>query len=158
MLFYTHLAFSIFVGIFALDYLPIEDKILFFSLLILFTAIPDIDQANSKIGKKLGIFSKIINSIFGHRKFFHSFLFIIPTYLLFSIFSEITAISFLLATSSHLILDALTPEGITPFYPLKFRVKGMIKTGGLLEKVLFALFIALIIIKLSTGQPQFFNI
>lgn len=153
MLFYTHLAFSVLVGIFTIDYLSINNKLLFFSLLLIFTLVPDIDAAKSKIGKKLSFFSKIINFIFGHRNFFHSLLFIILIYLIFSFFSDLVAISFLIAASSHLILDALTLRGIAPFYPMKFRVKGFIKTGKLLEKMLFILFLALIIIKMSTGHP-----
>lgn len=153
MLFYTHLAFSVLIGTFAIDYLSISNKLLFFSLLILFSTLPDIDEAKSRIGRKFGFFSKIINFIFGHRNFFHSLLFIVLIYIIFSFFSDLVAISFLIATSSHLILDALTPEGITPFYPLKYRIRGFIRTGKLSEKLLFFLFIGLIIIKLSTGHP-----
>ncbi|MCK5283195.1 MAG: metal-dependent hydrolase [Nanoarchaeota archaeon] len=159
MLFYTHLAFSFLIGLVILDFFPIKNKLLFFSLLALFTSLPDIDSSKSKIGKKLGFFSKMINFIFGHRLFFHSFLFIIPIYISLSFFSDdIFAIAFLLGTSSHLVLDALTPEGIVPFYPLKYRVKGIIKIGRILEKLLFVLITALIIIRLSTGHTQFFNI
>ncbi len=152
MLFYTHLTFSILVGIFALDYLSVGNKILFFLLMALFGILPDMDKSNSKIGKKLGIISQLINFIFGHRTFFHSFLFILPVYLIFSVFSEILAIPFLLGMASHLVLDALTPKGIVPFYPLKLRVKGWLKTGKLGEKMLFLLILVVVLFKLTTGH------
>jgi len=39
---------------------------------------------------------------------------------------------------SHLIGDAITKEGIMPFYPFSgFRIKGFIRTGGLIEQILF---------------------
>jgi inner membrane protein len=152
MLFYTHLAFSFFVGLFVLDYLKIQNKLIFLLFILIFSLFPDIDAPKSKIGKKLGIISKIINFIFGHRDFFHSLFFIIPIYIIFSIFSDILAVSFLVSSSSHLVIDALTKEGISPFYPLKLRVKGFIKTGKFLENFLFILIIALIIAKLSSGQ------
>jgi inner membrane protein len=140
------------IGLFTADYLQIENKLLFFSLLIILSLLPDIDKSDSKIGRKLWPFSKIINFLFGHRNFFHSFLFIIPAYIIFSLFSGIIAISFLIAASSHLVLDAFTIEGISPFYPLKYRIKGMIKTGKITEKILFLIIIAIIILKLSSGQ------
>jgi membrane-bound metal-dependent hydrolase YbcI (DUF457 family) len=67
MLFYTHLAFSFFVGLFVLDYLKIQNKLIFLLFILIFSLFPDIDAPKSKIGKKLGIISKIINFIFGHQ-------------------------------------------------------------------------------------------
>lgn len=152
MLFYTHLVFSFLIGLFLIDYISVSNKILYFVFLILFSSVPDIDKSNSKIGKKFGLFSKLIYFIFGHRKFFHSFLFIVAFYLILSIFSNLISIVFLIATISHLILDALTPEGIVPFYPLSYRFKGVIRTGSFVEKIIFLVIIILIVIKLGTGH------
>ncbi|MBU4501700.1 MAG: metal-dependent hydrolase [Nanoarchaeota archaeon] len=152
MFYYTHLAFSFLIGLFLLDYLPIENKFIFFLFVFLFSSFPDIDKANSKIGKKFGALSKIIGFIFGHREIFHSLLFMVFGYILLSVFSGLIAIAFLIAVASHLVLDALTPKGIMPFYPLKYKVRGVIKTGGLLEKLIFVGLIVLFIVKLSTGH------
>ena len=152
MLFYTHIAFSILIGLFLLDYISIQNKIIFFVFLILFSVLADIDASRSKIGKKFGLFSRFINWVFGHRHLFHSFLFLIFGYIVLSIFSEMIGLAFLIGMGSHLVLDALTPLGVVPFYPFKFRVKGMIKTSSMLEKLLFFVFVVLIIVKLSTGQ------
>lgn len=153
MLFYTHLIFSVFAGLFLVDYLSVSNKPFFFLFLVLFASLPDIDKANSKIGRNFGFLSKLVNFIFGHRKFFHSFLFIAFFYILLSLFSNLVALSFLIATLSHLILDALTPEGIMPFYPLNWKVNWFIRTGSLVEKALFLVILVLFVIELTTGHP-----
>ena len=152
MLFYTHVAFSILIGLFLIDNVFVSNKIVFFIFLVLFSSFPDIDKSNSKIGKKFGIFSKLINFFVGHRSFFHSLLFIFLGYALLSVFSDLIAFAFLIGTASHLVLDSMTPAGVAVFYPIQYRFKGRIKTSSLAEKVLFLLFSLLIIIKLSTGH------
>lgn len=146
MLFYTHIAFALLIGIIFSEYLPIGNQILFLILIALFGLSLDIDDANSKIGKKLGVISKLLNFFFGHRDFFHSFLFIIPVYLILSIFTpNYVSLAFLLGTCSHLVMDALTPAGVAPFYPWKKRVASFIKSGSWIEKVLFGVIILVIL-------------
>jgi len=137
MMFYTHLVFSLLVGVVALDYFSVN-IIFFFASLLFFTAFVDIDEPNSKIGRKLGVISWLMKFIFGHRTFFHSLLLIVPGYLLLSLlpYPELS-LGFLLGTSSHLVLDALTKEGVMPFYPLRFKIRGFVRTGGWIEKILF---------------------
>ena len=152
MLFYTHIVFSVLIGLFFVDYFSVSNKIIFFVFLVLFSSFPDIDKSNSKIGKRFSLFSKLINFVFGHRNFFHSLLFLITGYLVISVFSDLVGLAFLVSVASHLVLDALTPSGVAAFYPLKYRVKGWIKTGSLVEKLIFLAIIVLIIVKLSTGH------
>jgi len=147
MLFYTHLLFSVLIGLYLLPYFNFN-KIIFISLIAFFSLVLDIDKANSKLGKKLGLISILINFIFGHRKLFHSLLFIVAGYLILS-FSSLLAISFLIGTLSHLILDSFTKEGVRPFYPLKFHIRNYIKTGSIIEIILAIIFLLLIIIKMS---------
>jgi len=40
---------------------------------------------------------------------------------------------------SHLFLDCLTRGGVRLFWPLKFKVKGFVKSGGIVEQVIFVL-------------------
>lgn len=155
MLFYTHIAFSILLGIISIDFLDIKDRFIFFFFLILFSLLPDIDKADSKAGRKTGKLSKIINFLIGHRGFFHSLLFLIAGHILLSIFSETIASAFILALASHMILDAITPLGITPFYPLRFRVSSKIKTGSILEKIIFLSILFMILLNLTSGLSQF---
>ena len=147
MLFYTHLLFSVLIGLYLLPYSNFN-KLIFIALIAFFSFFLDIDKANSKIGKKLGIISILINFIFGHRKLIHSLLFILAGYLILSLFSNLLAISFLIGTLTHLILDSLTKEGVRLLYPLKFHVKGFIKTGSIIETILTIIFLLLIIIKI----------
>ena len=71
MLFYTHLVFSILISLIISDYFP-YNKTIFILLIALFSLFLDIDEAKSKIGKKMKIISIPVNFIFGHRDFIHS--------------------------------------------------------------------------------------
>ncbi|WP_099302410.1 metal-dependent hydrolase [Bacillus sp. Marseille-P3800] len=99
--------------------------------------IPDICHTHSKIGRRLPVLSKVIGSIFGHRTFTHSLLFLLLTNLLFLYFfpeQEAIRIGFLIGMISHYVLDAMTVRGIRLFYPapLRFRI-AKLRTGGKIE-------------------------
>jgi inner membrane protein len=64
-------------------------------------------------------------------------------YLLFFATFEI-AIAVFLGYVSHLVLDALTKEGIYLFWPLPYRIKGFMHTNSLLEKGLFVAIVLII--------------
>jgi len=56
---------------------PLEliiNKVIFFSMVALGSLLPDIDNAQSTIGRKFGWISKEIQHIAGHRTIFHSLL------------------------------------------------------------------------------------
>lgn len=152
MLFYTHVAFSILLGLFSYEFL--NNQILFFACLILFSLLPDIDESGSFISKRIFMLPKILNFIFSHRKFFHSLLFLVLVYIFLNFFNQTVALSSLIGISSHLILDAMTKEGIYPLYPLKLKTRGPIKTGKVFELIIFLIILAIIFIKLYTGHPQ----
>ncbi|HVU66541.1 MAG TPA: metal-dependent hydrolase, partial [Ktedonobacteraceae bacterium] len=102
---------------------------------------PDIDNAHSTLGKKLGWISKEIQHKFGHRTLFHSLLGLIlgsaialgvqqiVTYLLLSRglsiparvigSSHIVFIAVLFGCIMHLLADALTLEGIPLLWPMR---------------------------------------
>ncbi|MDD5133203.1 MAG: metal-dependent hydrolase [Candidatus Nanoarchaeia archaeon] len=137
MMFYTHLAFGLLCSLLSLKYLPgISNKYIFILLVCLISIVPDIDEAGSKLGKKLWFIAKL----FSHRGFLHS---IYPPILLFLLFnyvfhSSLIAFAILIGYFSHLILDALTVSGINFLNPiLTFRVSGFIKTGSIFEILLF---------------------
>lgn len=138
MIFRTHLIFAFLIGLF------FDTKSLIF---VLFgSLIPDLDYSRSKIGRKI-IFSKLLNILFGHRNFFHSLLFgFILSFFVFLIFNKYW-VFILIGYLSHLFLDCLTKEGVMLFYPFEFKIKGIIKTNGIVENILFIVFIFLIIIK-----------
>ena len=128
-----------------------SDKILVIATAMLFSVLPDIDMVKSKAGKILQPFSTVISFLFRHRGFLHSFVFAGLVYFgVRYIFSPAIAAAAAIGYSSHLILDSLTKEGIMPFSPFaKFRLRGFIKTGGILEKVVFAAISVLLLLKLA---------
>lgn len=105
--------------------------------------LPDICHGGSKIGRKMPVLSKIINTIFGHRTFTHSLLFLILVWLLLEIFIPINAAKtgVLAGMVSHFILDAATKNGIKLLYPLKITVRFPVttRTGGAVEYIVLAI-------------------
>jgi inner membrane protein len=117
------------------------DKALFYVMVALGALLPDIDNAHSTLGKKLGWVSKEIQHKFGHRTLFHSLLglllgsaialgvqqivsyllatrgLIIPSRVVSS--SHIVFIAVLFGCIMHLLADALTLEGIPLLWPMK---------------------------------------
>ncbi|SER68954.1 metal-dependent hydrolase [Psychrobacillus sp. OK032] len=104
--------------------------------------IPDICHGGSKIGRTLPLLSKIISSIFGHRSFTHSLLFLFLMGILLNSFvtNESIVVGILVGMASHYILDMATKNGIKLLYPIKVTVRFPIttKTGGAVEDVVFA--------------------
>lgn len=104
--------------------------------------LPDICHGGSKIGRKMPILSKIINTIFGHRTFTHSLLFLLLAWLLLELLIPVDAIKIgvLVGMVSHLILDAATKNGIKLLYPLQITVRLPIttRTGGAVEYIVLA--------------------
>ena len=137
MFFKTHLVVALFFVLLFFNY--ITNPFIFLPVIFLATIIPDIDSKFSKMGKKK-IF-RLLQFFVKHRGILHSFTFLLVlSLLIFLSFKEIL-FPFALAYSLHLLLDALTIQGISPFYPLKFRTRGKVKTGGFLEIIFFVSFL-----------------
>ena len=137
MFFKTHLVIALFFVLIFFNY--ITNPIVSLPVVFLATLIPDIDNRFSKIGHKK-IF-RIFNFFVKHRGIIHSFSFLlIVSFFIFLFFKEIL-FAFVFGYSLHLLVDSLTVRGIMPFYPLKFRIKGKIKTGGFLETIFFISFL-----------------
>jgi len=137
MFFKTHLIIALFFALMFFDYFG--NPIVFLPVIFIATLIPDIDSRFSKLGKRK-IF-RIFNFFVKHRGITHSFTFLsVLSLLIFFSFKEIL-LPFSFAYSLHLLLDTLTIHGIAPFYPLKFRVGGKVKTGGFLETIFFTSFL-----------------
>lgn len=136
MIFRTHIAFALLIGILSHNYSLDDNWILFFTFLFIGSSFPDIDHGKSKVGRNF--FSKIITVFSGHRRIFHSLFFGIVLAYLFFLYAEDAGLGFFLGFLSHIILDSLTDKGVNFLYPFgKFVFKGFIKTGGMLETILF---------------------
>ncbi len=144
----THILLGILAGSVYFSYFPAKGLILqiLFSLALIFgVLLPDIDEAHSTIGQKVGWLSKLIQKIFKHRGLFHSVWMILILYALFQfVVSKYLAINnfvlmgFLVGYAAHLLGDAITVNGIKPFYPLGLTIRGPVRTGKFSE-VLVAL-------------------
>lgn len=145
MMFKTHLAFSLFIGLALIKILNIENQILFLIFLLFFSVFPDIDEKSSKVSKKIKFLSYPINFIFRHRGFFHTIYFPLILFILFFIINEkILGIAILAGYLSHLFLDSLTKSGVRVFRPLsKLKFYGFFKVGKFFDYFLFLLFLLL---------------
>lgn len=146
MLFLTHFLLGIISFLLIKGYLLGNQIVLLF--LILFGSIlPDIDEENSRINQWGGILGKVVAFFSKHRGMFHSLLFAVGLSAVLGYFWTWNyGIALFIGYLSHLIGDALTPMGIQVFYPfLKFRIKGPIKTGGLVEAIMAAVLVLVIV-------------
>ena len=137
-MYYTHLAFGFLASLIALNFINIENMILFILVTIFFSIFPDIDETRSKIGRKYNLISKIINFFFGHRGFFHTIYIPLILFFILSFINNDVSIAILAGYFSHLFLDAITKAGIRPLYPIyNKRINGPFKTNSFTEKIIF---------------------
>ena len=105
--------------------------------------LPDICHGGSKIGRTFKITSKIVNTLFGHRSFTHSLLFLLLMAVLMNTYvpNESITAGILVGMASHYVLDMATKNGIKLLFPLKITVRFPIttKTGGKVEDVVFGI-------------------
>ncbi|WP_413378883.1 metal-dependent hydrolase [Alkalihalobacillus sp. 1P02AB] len=102
--------------------------------------LPDICHSGSKIGRRFPLLSKTVNTLFGHRTFTHSLLFLCIVAFLMNKFVPVEAITigFLSGMISHYVLDSFTRNGIKFFYPLNWTVRFplTIRTGSAIENII----------------------
>ena len=79
--------------------------------------------------------SAFIEFILKHRGVVHSIWIPLIFYYLMNPLSHNIALGFVVGYVSHLFLDALTIQGVTFIYPFKSKIRGFIKTGGVVEKI-----------------------
>jgi len=153
MLTRTHLAISIF---FILLFFPFfENKFVFCGVMFVSTLLPDIDSSRSKLGKNFLL--RPLQFFFGHRGILHSFTFALMVSMLIFFFSQEASIAFFFGYGLHLLVDSLTVRGITPLYPISKKWKGVIKTGGWSEVIIFVILILVNIALLIFRLPFLFN-
>ena len=149
MLFKTHLAFGLLVGLFVLQYISVPDKYIFLLLVVFASLIPDIDQPNSKISHKIPVIPKILSIFSKHRGIFHSVFIAVLFALFVSYFSRSYGIALFLGYTSHLLIDGFTKQGVNLLHPIsKLRISGPIETGKIWELVLLVVIIIGIVLSL----------
>ena len=152
MIWKTHLAIGIAVGFYFSQYMP--NPLLFIPISIIASILPDIDSGFSYLGRK-PIF-RPVQWVTRHRGIFHSYTFCILLSLIISFFYPFLAFPFFIGYSFHLVADSFTIQGIKAFWPIKYISKGLIRTGGKIDKVLFFTFVIIDIILVGTFVYAFF--
>ncbi|WLR53046.1 metal-dependent hydrolase [Bacillus tianshenii] len=149
MQYHTHLAFGAAAGAAVMTYIPqvsIEQTFLYSGGLLVGALLPDIDHPNSKISRAVPVLGKAISSTTGHRTFFHSALFIGLLFLLYQTSIPADFITGLITgVVSHVVGDMFTVKGVHFFYPIKKTIRSPLAfhTGGIVEQLLFIVFIGL---------------
>lgn len=126
----THAAFSLLISILIIGL--VDDWTIFLSLSIIGALLPDIDSRKSSIGRMTRPISDILN-LGEHRGALHSIFTGAALSLAIYVFSTDAALGFIVGYGSHLSLDMMTHSGIPIMWPLRYRLKGMIKTGSAVE-------------------------
>ncbi len=136
MIWLTHIVFAFLIAkFFFVEFNVVQALLLFFSALF-----PDIDNKNSLLGKMFKLPVK-------HRTIFHSLILILPVaYLIFIFAGAVYFKIFLIGSLSHLFLDCFNVSGVKLFYPLRFRIKGPIRTGSFFDYLLLFVFLAFLIL------------
>ena len=136
---YTHLMITIF-GIF-LTIGFVENKFLFVIAAIFSTFFPDLDISTSKIGRKK-IF-RPFQVFLKHRGFIHSFTFLLIVCFFLYFWNPSISEGFFMGFGLHLVGDSFTKRGIRPFWPLKWRIRGKMRTGKGMELFILLAFLIL---------------
>tara|TARA_Y100000034_G_scaffold31700_1_gene38792 strand:- start:2584 stop:3036 length:453 start_codon:yes stop_codon:yes gene_type:complete len=133
MLLKTHLAFAVLMIILFLEH--VNHKFTFALLVLIATVLPDLDSGFSSWGRHL-IF-RPLQFFTKHRGIIHSFTFGVLVSVILAFFWPIASLGFFIGFSVHLICDSFTVDGIKPFWPLKMKSSGFIRSGGRVEESLF---------------------
>ena len=133
MLLKTHMAFAVLIIILFLEH--VNSKLLFVSMVLVATVLPDLDSGFSSWGRHfifrpLQFFTK-------HRGVIHSLTFAVLASIVLAMFWPVASLGFFIGYSVHLICDSFTRDGIQPFWPFKAKSSGFITSGGRVEESLF---------------------
>jgi membrane-bound metal-dependent hydrolase YbcI (DUF457 family) len=127
-------------GLLAAPFLAPEPRWLYLLLSGAFAILPDIDHKGSTINRLLNV-TRAVPAVFKHRGFFHS---VWPALgggaALWTFATPTIGLAFLTGYLSHLVSDSLTRDGVNYLHPLlRFKVAGFMRTGALLESLVFLL-------------------
>ena len=140
MLFRTHIVFSLLVY-FLLSYI-LDMPFWVMGFVLLATVFVDIDIKNSKFGNHW--YFRPLQWVTKHRGVLHSLVFGLVLSLVIGGVNLWAGFGFFVGYVSHLFLDCFTKSGIRLFWPLKFRIKGFVKSGSWMEDMIFVLLILIL--------------
>jgi len=144
MMFRTHLVFGFLFGLLVSSIFNVGNIYLFMLFVLFAAGLPDIDHPKSKYGRRLGIISKAINLVAGHRGIFHSLLFALLFGIAFWYFNKTAGLGIFIGYLSHLIGDGFSREGVNLLYPFsKLEIRGFFRVGSFIEHILFFILLGL---------------
>lgn len=123
--------------------------------------LPDIDNPDSKVGRRAPLLSRAVNALCGHRNITHTVFFVaLCAGALVLMDREFLGLSpgymALCAAAgilSHIALDSLTKAGTRPFEPVShLHIKGPLRTGSLYESVFNLILVSLTIWMISRAS------
>jgi len=135
MLIRTHLAFAVFLIIFFISHINEADKFLFIGILLIASVIPDIDTGFSHVGNRW--YLRPLQFFVKHRGIVHSITLGVILSFIIAIFLPVLSLGFFLGYGVHIFCDSFTKDGVQPFWPLKYKTTGPLRTGGRVEMSLF---------------------
>ncbi|SDC31026.1 inner membrane protein [Candidatus Frackibacter sp. WG11] len=164
MTFYTHSTFAVLLSVILMQILNISG-LTFISLFgptslqfvlgaALGSLVPDLDQRNIKLSRKIPLLSWILKFLgIKHRGISHSILGIMIT-ALFSLslirlkfINMVLVYGFLIGYLSHILMDLFNPGGVTLFWPKNKRYSlGNIKVGKVAENLLFLVISSMLVL------------
>src|SRR3989338_1308065 len=112
----THVVFGFVLGLLLFTFFDLH-PLLFVIITAFISLLPDVDQPNSKLGRRVKIFSKPFSFLFGHRTYTHSIFAMGVLAVLIWRFFDGYFIPFLIGYFGHLVLDAVTKQGVVFTYP-----------------------------------------
>ena len=139
MMFRTHMAICFLAAFAFVNVISVAHPILFVLIAMFVGSVPDIDTRHSKIAQTFPFISYILSFFIIHRGITHSLLIPLGAYLLFDALNvRWIGLAFVIGYAAHLAADALTKEGVNLLSPFpKLQIMGFIRTGGILESVIF---------------------
>ena len=136
----THVAFGIFFSLLLFRVVHIENPALFVIIASFFALLPDIDQSRSKVVMKVRPLSLVLK----HRGLMHSIW--IPMILILVVYpiSFDISLAIFIGYFSHLLTDGFTKRGVKFIWPIGWKTKGYVTTGGKMEHTILMLISLLI--------------
>jgi len=135
MLFRTHVVFAL-ASYFLLSYF-VEMPIYVLGFVLLGAVFVDVDIRNSRFGNRW--YFRLLQFFTRHRGMFHSLFFAVLISLIIGMINRWFGFGLFVGYVSHLFLDVFTLEGVRLFWPFNWKVKGFVKSGGIVEQVVFVL-------------------
>ncbi len=145
MLGVTHVLFAAVFAFLLVNLFSLSHPVHFFLLFCFAALLPDVDHPGSTLGRKIWPFSAVLSFFFGHRGLLHSIS--VPVLFLgLGYYFDMLWVGVAIAGGycTHLAADMLTLSGVRPFW-FGPRVKGIVRTGGILEMVFLFLLLLLFI-------------